>query len=354
MTRNLLSKVLASSGIALALLATLAVAANSGAREEAWKLTRPAPRALFDPAKLDGAEKLDCARCHADVVEEWSQTAHALAWVDKQYQEQLADKKKPESCHGCHIPKPIFAARGDGAGEISGKPPARDDLREHGVSCVSCHLGAGGAMLGPRGAATAAHPTKLSSAFVGAGSNELCSGCHKTNIGPVVGLAKDFEQSKQAERGRSCVGCHCEALEMRFTKDGEDGKTSAGESVAPVRRGRSHALQTPRDPTFLRRAFALALRVEGAKSTIVVRNTAGHRVPGLIGRTIKLHAEVLDEAGKVQVEQTLIIDASSYLPVDGELSITLPVAAARVHVVGTHDEPRADGPVDFLDEMLTP
>jgi hypothetical protein len=88
-----------------------------------------------------------------------------------------------------------------------------------------------------------------------------------------VGIAKDFEQAKMAERDRSCVGCHTHRVEMKFAArhGGED---------PPARKGRSHAIQTPRDPGFLRRAFDLSLTVDGGKSKVTVTNQAGHRVPG--------------------------------------------------------------------------
>ena len=85
-------------------------------------------------------------------------------------------------------------------------------------------------------------------------SSELCAVCHKTNIGPVVGIAKDYFASKQAERGRTCVGCHMAKVERAWA-DGEG---------VPVRVGRSHAIQTPRDPSFLRQAFALSWSPRGA------------------------------------------------------------------------------------------
>jgi hypothetical protein len=172
------------------------------------------------------------------------------------------------------------------------------------------------------------------------GSNALCAACHSTNIGPVVGIAKDFEASRQSERGRSCVGCHMHAVERRWAE---------GESV-PLRTGRSHALQTPRDPSFLRRAFELSL--SGAK--VVIENRAGHRVPGLIGREIRFEAEALDAGGAVLCRGQLALDARSYLPVDGRLEIALDRAGAAVRVVGRHLDPRAEEPVPFLDERLVP
>lgn len=311
-----------------------------------WKLATPAPHVALKPARLAGADSLDCARCHAAVVDEWASTAHALAWVDEQYQEQLADVKKPEGCHACHVPQPLFLQKDPAA-----KPPARADVREHGIRCESCHLGEGGALLGPRGATTSAHATKQSDAFVGAGSNALCSSCHRTTIGPVVGLAKDFEQSKQAERGRSCVGCHLADVELEFTKLPAGEK--AAEGAPPGQRaGKSHLLQTPRDPAFLRRAFELRLAERNGQSVLEILNQAGHRVPGLHGRKLVFTARARDASGKELAPQMLTIDVGAYLAVDGMRELPLGARVTSVRVTGTHDEPRADGPVTFFDETL--
>ncbi len=122
----------------------------------------------------------------------------------------------------------------------------------------------------------------------------------------------------------------------------------------PVRVGRSHALQTPRDPSFLRRAFEVAWRVDGGRSRVVVTNRAGHRVPGLIGREIMLRAEVLDEAGAPIEEAELKIDIAAYLPWSASVEIPLESTQAVVHLVGHHLDPRAEAPVLFLDERLEP
>jgi len=129
----------------------------------------------------------------------------------------------------------------------------------------------------------------------------------------------------------------------------------AAENAPPGKRtGKSHLLQTPRDPAFLRRAFALKLAEKDGKSVLVISNQAGHRVPGLHGRKLVFTAEPIDASGKAGAKQTLTIDVGAYLPVDGTRELPLGVRAASVKVVATHDEPRADGAVKFLDETLTP
>ena len=299
-----------------------------GARESdsEWDLADPLPAIPLDPPGLEGTESHECAECHAEVVAEWAGSAHAIAWVDKLYQEQMRERKRPELCHGCHAPEPLLAG-----GEPQ-RPKARDEHRQLGIDCRSCHLGHDGAMLGVRGTATEAHASTSSPFFEGEGGSQACAACHSTNIGPVVGIAKDFFKSDQTLRGRSCAGCHMAWVE-RGT--GPDGKP---------RRVRSHAIQTPRDPAFLRRAFDLSLQEREGKTVVAIANRAGHRVPGLIGRELEFSVEA---QGKTLANHSL--DARRYLPVDGEVTIELPEAAAQVHVRGTHFDPRAAEGVLFLD-----
>lgn len=323
-------------------------------------LKAPAPKAFFRPKELEKSSSIACAACHAQIVDEWKSTGHAIAWVDEEYREQLKEKRKPESCYGCHIPKPLMQA------ELTQKPPARDNDRDVGVSCESCHMAADGAMLGPRGTPTSAHATRKSDAFVGQGSTALCVSCHKVNIGPVVGVAKDFEQAHLGDSGKSCVGCHCASVEQAFANAPSDGNGTGGAAREasssapnakdganpPARKGRSHALQTPRDPAFLARAFEASVSANGGKTTVNIKNTAGHRVPGLIGRKIELKAEALDAQGKPVAHGKLAIDAENYLGLGETAAIELGASAASVHLIGVEQDPRADAPITFLDVSL--
>lgn len=322
--------------VACLLGSSLAFALQAQAPKE---LRTPAPVIALKPAALDKLEDSACFACHADVAREWATTAHAIAWIDEPYVAALLEKKKPETCWGCHAPKPLLQ------GDLSTKPAARDEPRRLGITCESCHLGSAGQIQGPRGTPTTAHPSQASAVFVAGHADALCINCHRTNIGPVVGIAKDFEVAKMSERGLSCMGCHAADVEMRFAG-------TNGQEEPPVRKGKSHALQTPRDPAFLRQAFELTAVSAAGKCTVTIANKAGHRVPGLIGRTLEFEAVAFGDAGQQLATKTLSIDASAYLPVDGRLDLVLDVSAIELHVTGRHLDPRAAEPVVFLDVRL--
>jgi hypothetical protein len=299
-------------------------------------LEEPAPAVIIAPGTVPGVEAHGCRECHPDVTHEWAASAHGLAWVDEDYQDTISQRKRPELCHGCHVPRPVLH------GDPDDRPRARDEVRVHGVDCASCHEAADGAQLGPHGRTVDAHPSRASEHMSAPGSNALCSACHDTNVGPVLGIAKDFAAAGMAERGLSCVGCHMAPV------------TRAWATGADEREGRSHALQTPRDPAFLRLAFGLE-RVDGPPAKVIVRNQAGHRVPGLVGREIELRADLLDASGAVLESVTHRIDARAHLPVDGELELVFTKALpadARIRVAGLHHDPRSLEPIPFLDAML--
>src|SRR5262245_17595440 len=292
-----------------------------GGQEDARPvLSTPAPAVALRPAIVPGLESYGCASCHAEVAAEWAASAHGIAWVDEQYRAALTDKTRSERCYGCHAPEPVLA------GVLTSKPETREAVRELGVHCESCHQDADGAMLGPRGTQVAAHASKSSDALQAPGSNALCSACHSTNIGPVIGVAKDFASAKMAERGLSCVGCHMAPLERAWATD------------APARTGRSHALQTPRDPAFLRLAFGRELRTVEGKSVLVLKNQAGHRVPGLVGRKLTFRAALLDAAGTTLEEKELELDERAYLPVDGARELAFSRVGSSVRIRGLHAE----------------
>lgn len=330
----------------------------------------PAPADDGRPASLEGAEELACAACHADIVDEWAGSLHAMAWVDERYQKAIKKKRKPSSCQGCHIPEPIFSGpigrKLRPRAETEAERPAltRETLaealawnpRHFGVSCVTCHLAPDGAMLGPYESSpddeiSGAHASRKDEAFGGTLTNALCINCHRTNVGPVIGIAKDFETTRQADKGLSCVGCHMAPVERSMAGGlDQEGKPWA----SPVRRGRSHALQTPRDPDFLANAFGLEARRSETGAELVVTNQAGHRVPGLRTRSMTFTVTGYDAAGKrvAQVEREYASDA--YLPVDG-ISLIAVESTADIKTLGVravHDWHGVDEPVTFIDERL--
>ena len=169
-----------------------------------------------------------------------------MAWVDEIYREAIAGRKRPGLCHACHIPGPLLL---DG---LARRPVARDADRHYGVSCEACHLGADGVVLGPRGTATDAHPTAASE-YLREKSSELCATCHRTNIGPVIGIAKDFEKADMAARGRSCVGCHMAPVERAWANAPGDPADPGG---APVPKAYAELRRKPAEAEGSLAAFA--------------------------------------------------------------------------------------------------
>ncbi len=315
-----------------ALVFLVVAAAHSG--DDA--LAPPAPAVALDPERVANLDQYACATCHTEVADEWARSAHGLAWDDRAYQASLESKRRPQSCHGCHIPQPLLA------GELPRRPKPRDENKHLGVSCEACHLGPNGEMLGPRGTPVDAHASSVSERMSAPGSDGLCLACHSTNIGPVIGIGKDFTAADLSAQDRSCVGCHMAPIERRWA-DGEN---------VPARTGRSHALQTPRDPTFLRRAIEVSWRTDGGRNRVVITNKAGHRVPGLIGRELRFRAELLDPGNVVVETSEVTIDTRAYLPVNGTIDIAFTKTGASVRVSADHIDPRSEEPIRFLDEAL--
>lgn len=337
-------------------LAALAVALSSagwaiGPRAQDAPLAEPRPVDDGVPAAVEGYESMSCARCHAEIAREWAGSRHALAWIDPHYRKALAKMRRPESCHGCHVPEALHSVpEGEAAGTelaLPARPAARANRLQQGIDCRACHAAPGEGVLGPWGIETYAHPTQRSASFTAEGASRLCITCHDTHIGPVVGIAKDFVASGQAERGLSCVGCHMAPVERSAAHDPDEDEPS------PVRAGRSHALQTPRDPSFLRRAFELRAERRGTATVVIVENRCGHRVPGLAEREIELVASAEGKRGE-PIEARFTLTKESYLPIDEPLELRLEAPVAKVSVRGLHHAPGFAKAVEFLALELEP
>lgn len=259
----------------------------------AWPATSSC--ALTQSAEPDSAAT--CGKCHTEIHSEWQGRAHAKAWTDPIYQEALKEKKRPELCYPCHIPTPVLD-------KLGSKPGTRDDLRDEGVTCVSCHKKAD-AMHGPFGSKTDAHPTEKDPTFEAANSSGLCASCHRTKIGPVLPVAKDFEEAKFAERGKSCVGCHMPEVERHMAVSMVTGKP-----VGEKRKTRRHDVLGPGDADFCGKAFKLAARSDGKDVVLSIENEAGHRVPGLTLRKFVVRIRCLD-SGKQAIGDPERLEISS-------------------------------------------
>ncbi len=335
---------------ALLFLAQAAATDSKDAKKPSPPLGTPAP-ADSRGFPLEGVDQISCTSCHADIVAEWSTTLHGRAWVDEAYREELVDVRRPESCHNCHIPEPLHLQLGaDGSLPQKPKPrdatlhnaPVRDVDAHFGVSCETCHRGPDGTILGPWGAPTDAHVSKQHASFTPLSKSALCIACHATTVGPVIGIAKDFVESNQAAKGRSCVECHMAPVER-------PAAVEVGKPALPARLGRSHALQTPRDPEFLARAFEITVERRGEKTVVVLTNASSHRMPGRVGRIFRFEAELLDAQGAVVATTKHAIETRFSLPAEGTRELVLAGIGTSVRLVGTHEAPALPDDVKFLD-----
>jgi hypothetical protein len=333
-------------------IAGLAVVALACASSLAWSARSQTPAVAAPHSSLGPfpahpqAEELRCASCHATIVDEWAASAHAHAWIDPLYQQELQTKQRPESCHGCHIPTPLELVA------PNEKPPPRaaaSEAHELGVSCATCHAGPADTILGPYGAPTKAHDSRRSERFELAQSNALCLGCHSTTIGPVIGVGREYVVGGDGPAERTCVGCHMAEVERSMATDSND-------EPLPARKGRSHRLLGPWEPEFLARAFEFTARLDadGAHTTVVLANKAGHRLPGLLDRRLEFAFDALDAQGAVLASATLAIDNRAFLAADAVKELVLDARAASVRVRGTHQARRLAAPLLFLERTIEP
>lgn len=286
--------------------------------------------------RLADVSGLDCLACHAEIGEEWRDSGHAIAWQDELYHEELKDVRRSQRdrCYGCHAPEPLAAAG------WPQKPAAREDDRHLGVHCIACHLDADGqTILGPLGVETVAHLTRRAEELTPQG--QLCVSCHATTIGPVIGVAKDYVETNQAEVD-TCVDCHMPAVRGPIANDPD------GERDYPERSRRSHRLESPRDPEFLARAFRLEVELEDGRPLLRIGNRAGHRIPGTTRRRIAFRARVIDAVGDVVDEKVHTVDHRRFLPVDGDVVLELERPGVRLELEVTHDTEGLRAPVVIL------
>jgi hypothetical protein len=210
---------------------------------------------------------VSCAPCHERVFREWSESAHARAWMDRNARQSSRDFERGE-CRACHAPQAVLAT---GLERIAEE---REDEREDGVHCLSCH----GLPEGIPGVAATrdvpeapCRPRRTPELP----TNALCFPCHE----PRQGTLGEFARSRAAARGERCVDCHFPALEGRA--------------------GRSHADWGGANERFVRTGLAMSCRVDGAELVVALENLTPHRFPAE-SRTRALVVRVEHASGTVE------------------------------------------------------
>ncbi|MEZ5989106.1 MAG: multiheme c-type cytochrome [Planctomycetota bacterium] len=284
-------------------------------------LTRPSTTDAAEvgppAAHLRGDAPEDCGKCHRDQLEEWRTTLHAMAWKDEVYQAAIKTRRRPQSCHSCHVPATVID-------RVPDKPLAREDGLEHGIDCRSCHV-LDGKVHGPFGAETDAHES-VKSPLYGGKDVGLCLSCHDRNVGPVRALGESFERGKARKEGKTCMHCHMPEVERVVAVDPDTGKATGAK-----RKGRKHTLNGPSDKAFLAKAFEFEVAEADGKTVLKLWNRAGHRIPALIQRTFSVEFSSEDaKGGKLwSKSQEVLGGRDGFLDVDA--AVEMPAEAPKGH-----------------------
>ena len=256
----------------------------------------------YDDIYRDFTKKKMCKRCHPAIWREWERSMHAKAWEDPIYQEaasQIADREK--KCDPCHAPEPILIT---GIGKM---PKLRDSDRQHGVSCIVCHIDAHGAMHGPHKSTNPMYHANVTSE-AHAKPTKLCATCHGQPSVPEHNQVDSFKNSPAAEKGLNCASCHMPAVKRSLSVHSYETVT--------VRR---HIWAGSRSVSKLKSAANLKIARAEGKATVRLTNKAGHLLPGEALRAIVLDVKIFGANGVVNRHEQVFISDASEKPETGRI-----------------------------------
>lgn len=193
-----------------------------------------------------------CKSCHEDVWQEWYGSHHQIAFTNPEVK-ALSDDFRKEECMDCHLPRPL-AITGFGKRTL----PRRTHFDE-GVSCISCHLGPDGGVVGRADRPEVPCKPKRSDAFLAV---DACASCHNQHF-----TTDQWRASSYAKLGVDCSSCHMpEVQRVRADKS--------------PRLGRDHVFRGCHDLATLRKAAKFEARRDGNELVLQLTNSgAGHNFP---------------------------------------------------------------------------
>jgi nitrate/TMAO reductase-like tetraheme cytochrome c subunit len=238
-----------------------------------------------------------CRDCHAELFAEWHGSQHQLAFLNPEVR-ALSDDFRNENCAACHLPQPV-ATTGYGKNTLR-----RRTQPDEGISCLTCHLGVAGEILG-RAARPGAPCAPVASAELV--SVELCASCHNQHQ-----TTDQWRASRFAAEGTACNDCHMPPVERGG------------------REGRAHRYPATRDLEVLRGAARLSVTRDGDELLIALENHgAGHNFPTEERhRAVDLIVRFVDGGGTAGEWQPLYRFRQPYRDEPGE-NTQLPAGAAH-------------------------
>jgi hypothetical protein len=213
------------------------------------------PAAGGDPAASSAVRwesSAQCKQCHEDVYAEWYGSHHQISFTNPEVR-QTSDDFRKEECMDCHLPRPLVVT-GFGKRTL----PRRTHFDE-GVSCITCHLGPNGTILGRTARPDAPCKPVADTAFLAV---DACASCHNQH-----GTTDQWRESRYAAQGTDCASCHMPAI---------DRKRSDGS----VRPGRKHVYEGAHDKASLQKAGEFTCVRDGNDVVLGLKNVAaGHHFP---------------------------------------------------------------------------
>jgi hypothetical protein len=193
-----------------------------------------------------------CRDCHRDVYDEWYGSHHQIAFTNPEVRALSENFTKPE-CKDCHLPRPL-AVTGFGKRTLP-----RNTHFDEGVSCISCHLGADGGIVGRNDRPDAPCKPKKSVEFLAV---EACASCHNQHY-----TTDQWRASQYPALGQDCSHCHMPEVE-RVRPDGSK------------RMGRGHVYHGAHDLATLKKAGKFVVERAGNEVVMTLTNVgAGHNFP---------------------------------------------------------------------------
>lgn len=140
-----------------------------------------------------------CGDCHIDIHKEWSQSAHARAFLSPDFTIITQDGALAD-CAACHTPEPQLTPTA---------PRPRTISLIDGVTCATCHL-ADGKMLGPVQPTGAIHPHPIKVAQNRFKEAAFCGRCHQ-------GTYQQWQETSVKPR-QTCQQCHMPTVVRKVTQ----------------------------------------------------------------------------------------------------------------------------------------
>lgn len=218
------------------------VLVGAGVGAALWLGSGEAAETGGDPGGQGGAKSqwlssVQCKDCHADVWAEWHGSHHQIAYLNPEVR-ALSEDFRNKDCQACHLPVPI-SMTGYGTRTLP-----RQTFPDEGVSCLTCHLGKAGEILGRNSVPEAPCKPVANTDVISMGLCESCHNQHQTT--------DQWRASPQAAAGTSCNDCHMPEVERRLG----DGST---------RKGRAHRYPGAHDAAMLRTSAKFDVTVVAAE-----------------------------------------------------------------------------------------